>query len=239
MHRISVITRVQKKVLLIGLLILWPAGHALAQGGSVKPGINDKFLSDDLDLDEWTKRFEGESREIYAHRAEIVAALGLEAKQRVADIGAGTGFFSEMLARTVGQNGFVWALEISPKFLEHLRNRFSKQEFSQVEVVENSDRTTGLAESSVDLAFICDVYHHFEFPQAMLENLRHVITPGGSLVIVDFDRIPGKTEPWILDHVRAGKEVFRAEIEAAGFIFKEEIEIEGLEDNYILRFVNR
>ena len=73
----------------------------------------------------------------------------------------------------------------------------------------------------------------------MLGNLRHVITPGGSLVIVDFDRIPGKTEPWILDHVRAGKEVFRAEIEAAGFIFKKEIEIEGLEDNYILRFVNR
>jgi tRNA A58 N-methylase Trm61 len=227
-----------RTTLLLGALIALPAVQALAQGGSVKPGINDKFLSSELDVKEWTERFEGESRDIYAHRAEIVAALGLEDKQRVADIGAGTGFFSEMLARTVGENGVVWALEISPKFLEHLRERFAKAELSQIEVVENSDRTTGLAESSIDLAFVCDVYHHFEYPEAMLQNLKYVLTPGGSLVVIDFKRIPDETEPWILDHVRAGKEVFRAEIEAAGFRFKDEIEIEGLEDNYILRFTN-
>lgn len=234
MLRISLV----KRALLLGLLVALPTVHALAQGGSVKPGINDKFLSVDLDVDEWTKKFEGESREIYTHRGEIVASLGLEAKQRVADVGAGTGVFSALLAEAVGSNGSVWALEISPKFLEHLRERFSKAGLSQIEVVENTDRTTGLGDSSIDLAFICDVYHHFEFPEAMLKNLRYVIRSRGSLVIVDFDRIPGKSEPWILEHVRAGKDVFRAEIEAAGFRFKEEIEIEGLEDNYILRFTN-
>lgn len=234
MHRIYL----AHHVLMLGLIIVLPGVQALAQDGSVKPGINDKFLSSELDVEEWTERFEGESRDIYAHRAEIVAALGLEDKQRVADIGAGTGFFSEMLARAVGENGLVWALEISPKFLEHLRERFSKAELSQIEVVENSDRTTGLAESSIDLAFVCDVYHHFEYPKAMLQNLKYVLTPGGSLVVIDFNRIPGETDPWILDHVRAGKDVFRAEIEAAGFRFKDEIEIEGLEDNYILRFTN-
>ncbi len=238
MLRFSAHSPADKKILLLGILIVWPAVHALAQEGSVKPGINDKFLSDELDVDEWTQRFEGESRDIYARRAEIVAALGLEAKQRVADIGAGTGFFSELLAKAVGSNGTVWALEISPKFLEHLRDRFSKAGLTQIDVVENADRTTGLAESSIDLAFICDVYHHFEFPKDMLQNLRHVIRSGGSLVIVDFERIPGETKEWILGHVRAGKEVFRAEIEAAGFIFKEEVELEGLDDNYILRFTN-
>ena len=55
-------------------------------------------------------------------------------------------------------------------------------------------------------------------------------------MIVDFERIPGTTREWLLDHVRAGKEVFRAEIEAAGFTFVEEVEISGFEENYLLIF---
>lgn len=217
--------------------VTWPqAVRAQAQGGSVKPGINEKFLSDDLDVEEWTGRFEGESREIYAHRKEIVAALKLEDAQRVADVGAGTGFFSELLAEAVGENGQVWALEISPKFIEHLKQRFDKAGLSQIEVVENTDRSTGLAESSVDLAFICDVYHHFEFPDDILRNLKYVLRGRGSLVVVDFKRIEGESKEWVFDHVRAGQEVFRAEIEKAGFVFVEEVKIDGLEDNYVLRF---
>lgn len=221
------------------LLISLVSVHANAQAGSAKPGINEKFLSDELDIEVWTKRFEGESRQIYAHRNEIVAALRLEDKQRVADIGAGTGFFSELIAQAVGPNGLVWALEISPKFIEHMRDRFAKADLQQIEVVENTDRTTGLGRASIDLAFICDVYHHFEYPDAMLENLTHVLRPGGSLIIVDFERIEGKSTDFIMNHVRAGKAVFRKEIEEAGFLYKEEIKIEGLEDNYILRFTRR
>ena len=221
------------------LLISLPLVQANAWAGSKKPGINEKFLSDELDVEVWTKRFEGESRQIYAYRNEIVAALRLEDKQRVADIGAGTGFFSELIAHAVGPNGLVWALDISPKFIEHMQDRFATAELAQIEVTENTDRSTGLSESSIDLAFLCDVYHHFEYPDAMLENLAHVLRGGGSLVIIDFERIEGTSTDFIMDHVRAGKGVFRAEIEAAGFLFKEEIKIEGLKDNYILRFIRR
>lgn len=210
--------------------------RAQAQGGSIKPGINDKFLSEDLDVDEWSEKFEGESRQIYAHRDAIVEALKLESNQRVADVGAGTGFFSELLAKAVGVGGQVWALEISPKFAVHLRERFDKAGLAQVEVIENTDRSTGLSESSIDLAFICDVYHHFEFPDEILKNLRYVLRGGGSLVVVDFNRVEGESADWVFDHVRAGKEVFRGEIEKAGFKFVEEIKIKGLDDNYILRF---
>ena len=59
---------------------------------------------------------------------------------------------------------------------------------------------------------------------------------GGRLVVIDFDRIPGKSRQWILDHTRAGKEVFRAEIEAAGFEFVEEVKIPGFVENYFLKF---
>ncbi|MCH7868951.1 MAG: class I SAM-dependent methyltransferase [Myxococcales bacterium] len=221
------------------VLISLPLLQATAQNNSVNPGINDKFLSETLEIAEWRKRFEGESRQIYAHRKEIVAALKLRDKQRVADIGAGTGLFSELFARAVGHNGLVWALEISPKFIEHMQDRFSQADLDQIEVVENTERSTGLAESSIDLAFLCDVYHHFEYPEDMLRNLAYVLRWGGSLVIIDFERIPGETSNFIMNHVRAGKDVFRKEIEAAGFSFKEEIKIEGLTDNYILRFVRR
>jgi predicted methyltransferase len=60
--------------------------------------------------------------------------------------------------------------------------------------------------------------------------------PGGLLVIVDFNRIEGKSRPWTMDHVRAGKEVFRKEIEEAGFKFEEELAVEIFKENYLLKF---
>ena len=60
--------------------------------------------------------------------------------------------------------------------------------------------------------------------------------PSGTLIVIDFDRIPGKSREFILGHVRAGKGVFRSEIEAAGFEFVEEVELDGLKENYFLRF---
>ncbi|MDP6979901.1 MAG: methyltransferase domain-containing protein [Myxococcota bacterium] len=220
-------------VLLVATTLPLPAS---AQLGSVKPGINDRFVDEDMDVGEWTERFEGESRQIYARRQEIVDALGIDDRERIADVGAGTGFFSELLAKKVGPNGLVWALEISPKFMEHMKERFTKAGLDNIEVSESTDKSTGLAEGSIDLAFICDVYHHFEYPQEMLRSLRYALRPRGELVIVEFERIPGETADWVLEHVRAGKEVFRAEIERAGFTLIKEVEIEGLDDNYILHF---
>ena len=88
----------------------------------------------------------------------------------------------------------------------------------------------------LDLVFICDTYHHFEYPQTTLASLHAALRPGGMLAVVDFERIEGVSRPWVLNHMRAGKEVFRSEIEAAGFRFLEEVEVAGLEENYLLLF---
>jgi SAM-dependent methyltransferase len=199
-------------------------------------GINANFLSEDLDVNEYIERFEGESREIFAERQAIVEALALSTGSRIADIGAGTGFFTALFAEEVGDDGTVYAVEISPKFLEHLRERFDLEDSTPVRVVEGTRSSVELRPSSIDLAFICDVYHHFESPQDSLASLHSAIRPGGSLVLIDFERIPGESPEWIFEHVRAGEEVFRAEIEAAGFVFTEEIQLEGLKNNYMLRF---
>jgi ubiquinone/menaquinone biosynthesis C-methylase UbiE len=89
---------------------------------------------------------------------------------------------------------------------------------------------------SIDVAFVCDVYHHFEFPQASLASIYRALRPGGTFVVIDFERIPGTTSQWLLDHVRAGKEVVTKEIQAARFQLLEEVALDGLKENYFLRF---
>lgn len=226
----------------LALIALLSLTHAACGGGAsnapegMPSGINDTFLSDDLDVEHWVERFEGESREVYVEREAIADALDLSAGDRIADIGAGTGFFTALFAERVDSDGRVYAVEVSPKFLEHLRARAAGEGMENVRVVEGTQNSVELPPDSVDIAFVCDVYHHFESPDDSLASLRRAIRPGGSLVIIEFERIPGESPDWLLEHVRAGREVFTAEIQAAGFTLVEEIELDGLKDNYILRF---
>jgi predicted methyltransferase len=198
--------------------------------------INAPFLDENMDVEQFVERFEGESRAVYAQRVAIVESLNLSPGDVVADVGAGTGFFSILISEAVGSHGRTYAVEISPGFLEHLRAQKDERSLANLEVVEATARSVALPTASTDLAFICDVYHHFEYPQDSLASLHDAIRPGGALILIEFHRIAGVTTPFIFDHVRAGREVFQAEIEAAGFRFVEEIVIEGLDDNYILRF---
>ena len=89
------------------------------------------------------------------------------------------------------------------------------------------------AENSIDLAFVCATFHHFEFPLKSMKSIRRALRPGGKVIVVDFERIEGKSSDWILGHVRAGKEVFQAETEESGFELEEEV-TGLLEENYIL-----
>src|SRR5947209_3814252 len=64
-----------------------------------------------------------------------------------------------------------------------------------------------LPPGSVDLVFICDTYHHFEYPRRTMASIHQALKPAGQLVLVDFKRIPGVSREWVLGHVRAGQEV--------------------------------
>ena len=157
---------------------------------------------------------------------------------KVADIGAGTGLFTLPFSEAVGPDGKVYAVEIAKNFLRHIRARAQKANAANVETVLCTERSVELPEGSIDLAFICDVYHHFEYPQASLASLHKALKPGGELVLIDFKRIPGESSDFVMGHVRAGQEVFESEIAAAGF---EKIgEVGGvLKENYFVRFRRR
>lgn len=215
------------------------AACALGSGeANVKPGINDDFTRPDLDVDAMVKRFEAESREIFAHRAAIARAVGLRAGMAVADVGAGTGVFVDFFAQDVTASGRVYAVEIAPKFVEHLRQRAAARGFPQVEAVLGDSHDVRLPTASVDVVFACDTYHHFEYPRSTLASIHQALRDGGTFVVVDFERIPGSSRQWILDHVRCGKEMVIAEITTAGFALVEQVSL-GLRENYCLRFQKR
>lgn len=209
---------------------------AVANEASVRPGANRYYLAPDLDVDTWVQRFEGESREVFARRHAIVAALGVEPGQAVADVGAGTGLFVPLLARQVGDAGHVFAADIVPEFVALIRDRVAEAGLAQVTVVLSAERSVTLPPRAVDLVFTCDVYHHFEYPRSVLASIRRALKSGGTFVIVDFERIPGQSRRWILGHVRAGRDAVIAEVTEAGFVFEGAIPVEGLEENYMLRF---
>ena len=208
--------------------------HAREQ--SARLGINGRFLDPKLDVDEWLGRFEVESREVYAARREIVRAAEIRAGTRVADIGAGTGFFTRLFCDEVEAGGWVFAVDISPRFIEHITARAQVDGLTNVTAVLCQPSSISLPPESIDIAFICDTYHHFEYPMSTLASVHRALRPGGTLIVIDFERIPGKSREFILNHVRAGKEVFLSEIVAAGFKVVDEIEMPALKENYLLRF---
>jgi ubiquinone/menaquinone biosynthesis C-methylase UbiE len=203
-----------------------------AYGQGASPEINEQYR--DPDYSRWQRSLETEGREVYEKRLAIVDAVALKPGQTVADVGAGTGLFTRLFAAQVGPQGRVYAVDIARAFVEGNVRRARAAGLENVVGIVSTQADTRLDENSIDLAFICDAYHHFEDPQATLASIRRALRPGGTLVIVDFERIPGASPDWILKHVRAGKEAFRREIEAAGFRFAGEVKL--MRENYFLRF---
>ena len=203
---------------------------------NVPENINTRFLDPELDPQEWIDRFEVESREVFAARKAIVENLSLKPGMKIADIGAGTGLFLTPFSEAVGPTGRVYALDISPRLIEHMKQRVKNESLDNVEVVASEEDATTLPADSVDVVFICDTYHHFEYHADMLLSIRNTLKRGGHLVIVDFERIPGVSREWIMGHVRAGKEQFKKEVLRSGFRFVAEVDIPGFEENYFLKF---
>lgn len=203
---------------------------------SVKPGINKSFKDPNLNVNSFVERFEIESREVFQNREAIVEATGMKPGMHVADVGAGTGLFTRMFSRQVGNEGWVFAVDISPKFIQHINQESAKQGQTNITGVVCAENSINLPPDSVDLIFICDTYHHFEFPSSTLASAHRALKKDGRLVVIDFERIEGKTREWLMNHVRAGKDVFRAEIQDAGFKLVEEKKMDELKENYYLIF---
>lgn len=200
----------------------------------VETDVNDDYV-EQTNPKRWQAQFEREGREVFDRQAEILAALELREGLAVADVGAGTGLFTLALAERVGPEGKVYAVDVQAYFLDHIGQKARKAELHNVTLVRADQASAKLPEGSVDLVLMCDSYHHVEQPAAYLASLKAALRPGGRLVVVDYIAIEGKSEAWMLDHVRATPTEFRAEIESAGFRFVRAHE-GVLEENFFFEF---
>lgn len=197
--------------------------------------MNEKYLRDDLDVKLWQERFENRDRDVYKNRNKIVAAMKLKPGQNIADVGAGTGFYLKLLHDKVAPTGEVHAVEISPGFVKYLNARAKHEKLENVKVVKGGLDKTGLAVASMDKIFVCDTYHHFDHPGKMLTDFRNVLKKNGELIIVDFNRVEGKSRKWVLGHIKKNKSEYISEIEAYGFKFSHESKL-NLDENFMLHF---
>ena len=156
-------------------------------------------------------------REQWQRVAEIFTHMGVTAGSHVADIGAGSGFFTTRLAQAVGPDGRVYAVDVNPVTLRELKTALGDQ--ANVEIIRGEENDPRLPSSRLDAALVVNAYHEFAEHQAMLGAILAALKPGGRLAIVE----PAPMRA--TDTVRADQakrhtiaiEFVEADLRAAGF----------------------
>jgi ubiquinone/menaquinone biosynthesis C-methylase UbiE len=207
-----------------------------AQKGHSAAEMNKVFQDPNLDVKTYLARFESEQRDIYASRREIIEAVGLKPGMAVADVGAGTGLFALPFAERVGPKGAVYAVEIAPAFLKYIDEQAHRKKVAGiVRTVRGTQESTNLPPDSIDLAFVCATYHHFEHPEKILASLHRALRTDGRLIVIDFD-LRQDSPRFVREHARGPKDVYVREIVAAGFRPVAAETLAGLKDNFLAVF---
>ena len=211
---------------------------AAGQQSTITPTARELNKSFDADLKQWTDRFEHEGRAIYDKRYEILDALALKPGLAVADIGAGSGLISRLIAQRVGSEGTVYAVDIAKNMVDYIAKTSKEQGLTNIKAVLGDPKSPRLAPASVDRICIIDAYHHVEYPAEMLAEIKKALRPDGTLVLIDFKRVEGVSRDYILKMVRAGQGTFTDEFQNAGFELVERRD-DMFPENYLLKFQHR
>ncbi len=155
---------------------------------------------------------------------EIVDSLGLQPGWTVADIGAGSGYFTVPIAKMIGAAGRVFAVDVSPEMLDYLRAKLSAASVANVECIESDAVSTGLASGCCDCVFLANVWHEFDDPKAIAAEMRRIVKPGGRVGVLDWrpDADPVHGPP--LEH-RIQAEDARRLFTEAGFLMDAHVQL--------------
>ena len=183
-----------------------PGAHTAA------PMKDDHFGRHFDNADEWAKRFDDPARDEWQMPARVIDALQLKPGQLVADIGAGTGYFTVRLAKSPAAPS-VYAIDIEPSMVEYVKQRAAREGLNNVVAVQASAERTNLPEP-VDLVLVVDTYHHIPDRVAYFTALRARMKPGARLAIVDFRKDSPEGPPV---EFRFTPDQISAELARAGF----------------------
>jgi SAM-dependent methyltransferase len=132
----------------------------------------------------WAKVFDGRRRDRWQRPDVVLSRLGLKPAMRVADIGAGTGYFAVRFGQALPR-GRVWAIDVEAEMVTYLNARARKLALPQVAAIQGGLDDPRIPEP-VDIVFLCNTYHHISNRVAYFRNVRQQVAPQGRLVIVDF-----------------------------------------------------
>ena len=163
----------------------------------------------------WKKwAYEGFGRDRWQQPERVIEVLDIAPGARVADLGAGGGYFTFRLADAVGPTGTVYAIDLDPDMLTYLRERAAREQVRNVEVIEAGADDPHLPADGVDLVFTVNTYHHLADRPAYFARLKPALRPGGRVAILDHNG--GGWFGWLFGH-STKPETVRAEMEAAGY----------------------
>jgi cyclopropane fatty-acyl-phospholipid synthase-like methyltransferase len=194
----------------ISLLFFVAARILAAQQPGTQPPDHIKHRFDDPA--QLAKSFDDPARDAWQKPDQVIAALGLTSAAKVADIGAGTGYFSMKLARAV-PSGRVYAVDIEPAMIGHLKRRADAEGLPNVTPVLASAESPNLPKG-VDTILIVNTYHHIGGRQGYFRALRSKLNPGGRIAIVDFRKDAPEGPP---AHFRFPPEQIKKEMAEAGY----------------------
>jgi len=160
----------------------------------------------------WLERRERETEE---KPQLVIDALEIKPGQTIADLGAGSGYYSFRIAPLVGPTGRVLAIDIEPKMLEVIAERAGREHVTNIATVRSSERDPNLAPHSVDLLFMVDVYHELEYPYEVMRKVREALKPGGRVALVEYRAEDPQVQ--IKPVHKMSEAQVRREMQAAGF----------------------
>ena len=195
-------------ILVAALLIAADVCPLAAQNATGRHG--GLFPPQDLGL------LEAPDREAWQKPDEIMDALGIADGSRVADIGAGAGWFTIRLARRVGPNGMVIAQDVQRQMLEAVRRRVAREGLLNVETRLGSDSNPNLPSRSLDAVLVVDVYSEVNDRVPFLRNLSAALKPGGRIGIVNYKRGRGGPGPSPAEGERVETDAVERDAQAAG-----------------------
>lgn len=177
----------------------------------------------------WLER---DQREFEEKPSVVIDALQIKPGDTVADLGAGSGYYSFRLAPVVGPTGKVLAIDIEPRMLEVIRGRATRQEIGNVETVRSTASDPNLPPASVDLVLMVDVYHELAFPYEMMQAVVTALKPGGRVALVEY-RKEDPNVPIKEVHKMSERQAIR-EMQAVGL--KHQRSVESLPLQHLLIF---
>ncbi len=204
---------IRRPRVLAALLLAAAATAPAFAAQAAAPGTQMQHRHDDPRA--YIASLEDPARDAYQKPDEVMKALALRPGEVVADIGAGSGYFTVRLARAVGESGRVYAVDISPDMVRHLNRRVRAEGLRNVVTVLSDPDDPLLPDASVDRFLIVDTWHHVEDRPAYLERMKRMLRPGGQVVHIDFQKRELPIGPPM--EMKIAREDLMRQMEDAGF----------------------